>query len=204
MAEEPDRIKDDIQSTRAELTRNVDLLAEKTSPGRVARRQWGNLKEKVMGTPRQAAYSTSQAGRSAAGTVQDAASQASDKAGAAAQEVADRVRETPQKVVAGAQGNPVAAGVIAFGVGLLAASLIPASEAEKRAGQQIKDNTGELADQVREPAMQLKDELQGSVQQAADQVKDTARDAAQTTREQARSSAQDAADQTRQAARNAT
>ena len=57
MAEEPDRIRNDIESTRAELTRNVDLLAEKTSPGRVARRQWGNVKEKVMGTPRQAAYS---------------------------------------------------------------------------------------------------------------------------------------------------
>lgn len=204
MAEEPDRIRDDIEATRAELTRNVDRLADKTSPGRVARRQWGTLKEKVMGTPRDTAYRATDAGRSAAGTVQDVASQAGDKASAAAQNVADTVRDTPQKVTSAAQGNPLAAGVIAFGVGLLAASLFPTTDVEKRAGQQIKDNAGDLAEHVREPMMQIKDDVQGSVQQAASEVKDTARDAAQTTTEQAKSSAQDAADQTRQAARNTT
>jgi len=204
MVEEPDRIRNDIEVTRAELTRNVDRLADKTSPGRVARRQWSTLREKVMGTPRHAADRTTEAGRSAVGTVQDVTSQAGDKASAAAQNVAGTVRETPQKVTAAAQGNPLAAGVIAFGVGLLAASLFPATEAEKRAGQQIKDNAGDLADQVREPVMQMKDEVQGSVQQAAGGVKDTARGAAQTTTDQAKSSAQDAAAQTRQAARSAT
>jgi hypothetical protein len=52
------------------------------------------------------------------------------------------------------QGNPVAAGVIAFGVGLLAASLILATGAEEKAGQQLKDNAGDLIEPVRQPLVE--------------------------------------------------
>jgi uncharacterized protein YjbJ (UPF0337 family) len=208
VAEEPDRIRDEIEYTRADLARNVDRLADKTSPTRVAQRRWTAVKEKVMGTPRHAADATADTARSAVGTVQDQASRAGDRAGEAAHDVADSVREAPRKVVRQAQGNPIAAGVIAFGVGLLAASLIPASEAEKRAGQQLRDNAGELADQVREPlresAQQFRDDMSGTVREAAGQVKETARDAAMTTKDEATSSARSATEETRQAARDAT
>ena len=40
MAEGPDRIREDIETTRAELARNVDALADRTVPTRVARRRW--------------------------------------------------------------------------------------------------------------------------------------------------------------------
>ena len=52
MAEEPDRLRQDIENTRASLTRDVDLLAEKTSPKKVAQRRWTSVKEKVMGSSR--------------------------------------------------------------------------------------------------------------------------------------------------------
>jgi hypothetical protein len=219
MAEEPDRIRDEIEDTRAELARDVDRLADKTSPGRVAQRRWTAVKEKVMGTPRHAAGGSrpmADTTRSAVGTVQDAASRAGDKvsetasragdkAGETAQDVADTVREAPRKVARQTQGNPIAAGVIAFGVGLLAASLIPTTEAEKRAGQQLRENIDELPDEVREPlresAQQLKDDVSGTVQDAAYQVKDTAAAAARTTGQEAKESAKDAAEETRRAAR---
>jgi gas vesicle protein len=208
MAEEPDRIRQEIESTRSELARNVDALADKTIPTRVAQRRWSSVKEKVrgvsdtvMGTPKHAANSMQDSTRSAVGTVQDTASQATDKAGEVAGNVADTVRQAPRAVTRQAQGNPIAAGVIAFGVGLLAASLIPATEVEKRAGQQLKENAGDLVEPVRQPLMesaqQLKDDLSGSVQDAAQQVKETAKDAAQTTKDEARASAQDAKDQVR-------
>jgi gas vesicle protein len=207
MVEEPDRIRDEIEDTRAGLARNVDRLADKTSPTRVAQRRWTAVKEKVMGTPKHAGQSVSDGARSATDTVQQAASRAGDKASAAAHDVADSVREAPGVVARQTQGSPIAAGVIAFGVGLLAASLIPATEVEKRAGQQLKDNAGDLVDQVREPlqesAQQLREDLSGTVREAADQVKETARVAAETTKDEARSSAQNAADQSKQAVRNA-
>src|SRR6266496_3000587 len=98
---------------------------------------------------------------------------------AAAGNVADTVRQAPEAVTRRTQGNPVAAGVIAFGVGLLAASLLPTTDAEKRAGQQLKED------------------VSGTVRDAAQQVKETARDAAQNTKEEAKWSAQDAKDQVR-------
>jgi uncharacterized protein YjbJ (UPF0337 family) len=181
MAQEPDRIRSDIESTRNALTRDVDRLTEKTSPTNVARRQWGTLKEKVMGTPKQAAQDATSSVKDAAGSVKDTAGT-----------VTDTVRDAPQKVTGAAQGNPLAAGVIAFGIGLLAASVIPASEAEKRAGRQVKDNAGDLVEPLREPAQQLADDVKGSVQDAAQEVKGTAVDAAQTTKEEARQSAKSA------------
>jgi hypothetical protein len=133
--------------------------------------------------------------------VQDTASQATGKAGEVASNVADTVRQAPEAVTRQAQGNPVAAGVIAFGVGLLAASLIPATEVEKRAGQQFKENASDLIEPVREPLMesaqQLRGDLTDTVKDATQQVKDTAMDAAQTTGEEARSSAQNAKEQVR-------
>jgi uncharacterized protein YjbJ (UPF0337 family) len=211
MAEEPDRLKQDIANTRASLTRDVDLLAEKTSPAKVAQRRWSAVKEKVMGSTEYARQTASDTGSSAVSTVQDKASQVGEKAsqlseaaGEKAQDAAAAVRNAPQAVVSQAQGNPLAAGIIAFGVGMLAATLIPVSDAEKRAGQQLKDNSGELTDKVKDIAVEMKDDFSGTVQEAVGQVKETAQDAAQTTKQQAQSSAQDAKEQTRQAAQNAS
>jgi len=220
MAEEPDRIRDEIADTRSDLARRVDLLADKTVPTRVAQRRWSAVKEKVMGTPtpRHAAYPTRDTGstvdsvrggaKSAAGSVQDKAAQVGDKLGEVAGDMTDSVKDAPGAVARQTQGNPIAAGVIAFGVGLLAASLIPTTEVEKRVGAQLKENTGDLVDQVREPlqesAQQLKSDLTGTVKEASERVKETAKDAAQTTTRETKASAQDAKEQTKDAARSAT
>jgi uncharacterized protein YjbJ (UPF0337 family) len=204
MAQEPDRLKQDIENTRASLTRDVDLLAEKTSPKKVAQRRWTSVKEKVMGSTDTARHAASGTASDAVNTVQDKASAAASTVQDKAGDAADAVRSAPQAVVKQTQGNPLAAGIIAFGVGMLAATLIPVTDAERRAGQELKDRSGDLTDKVKDVAAEMKDDLSGTVQQAASQVKETAQDAAQTTRQQAQSSAQDATDQTKQAAQNAS
>jgi uncharacterized protein YjbJ (UPF0337 family) len=204
MAQEPDQLRQEIEATRAKMTRDVDLLAEKTSPTKVAQRRWTSVKEKVMGSTDHARHAASDTTSSAVSTVQDKASQLGDVAGEKAHDAADAVRSAPQAVASQAKGNPLAAGIIAFGVGMLAATLIPVTDAEKRAGQQLKDNSGELTDRVKNVASEMKDDLSGTVQNAVGEVKATAADAAQTTKEQAQSSAQDVKDQTQQAAQNAS
>ncbi|MEU8661994.1 DUF3618 domain-containing protein [Actinoplanes philippinensis] len=198
MAEEPDRLRQDIERTRASLTRDVDLLAEKTSPRQVARRRWTAVKEKVMGTTEDTRYAAQQQAHrisdkasDQAHRIGDKASELSDTASEKASAAADAVRQAPQAVARQTQGNPIAAGIIAFGVGLLTASLVPVTDVERRAGQQLKDHSGDLTDKVKDVASDLKDELGGTVQEAAGQVRETARDAAQTTKETARSDAQD-------------
>ena len=204
MAEEPDRLRQDIENTRASLTRDVDMLADKTSPARVAQRRWSAVKEKVMGSSETVTHAAADSTSSAIGTVQDKAGTVQDKAGQAAHEVAGSVRNAPRAIARQARGNPLAAGIIAFGVGMLAATVIPVTDLERRAGQQLKDNTGELTDRVKDVAAEMKDDLSGSVQHAVGQVKETAADAAQTTKDQAQSSAQDATDRTKQAAQHAS
>ncbi|MEU8663368.1 DUF3618 domain-containing protein [Actinoplanes philippinensis] len=145
MAEEPERLRNDIDSTRASLTRDVDLLAEKASPARVAQRRWSSVKEKVMGSADHV------------------------------QEAAGAVRDAPQAAVEQARGNPLAAGIIAFGAGLLAATLIPVSDTERRAGQQLKESGGDLTDKIKDVTSEIKDDLSGTVQHAVEEVKNTAR-----------------------------
>jgi uncharacterized protein DUF3618 len=57
MGEETARLRAEIDQTRENLTRDVDLLAEKTSPSRIVERRVektkrgiAGLKDKVMGT----------------------------------------------------------------------------------------------------------------------------------------------------------
>jgi ElaB/YqjD/DUF883 family membrane-anchored ribosome-binding protein len=215
MVEEPDRIRNEIEETRAELSRNVDRLADKTSPKRMAQRRWTAVKERVMGVSSSAQETagyrfdeTRDRAGAAVDTVQEKATQTGQRIGDAAGSVADSVRQAPAAVARQTQGNPLAVGLIAFGAGLLTASLIPDTAMERRAGREIKERAGDVLEPVREPLMesaqQLKSDLGDAARDAADEVKQTAKDAAGTTREQARDSAQDAKEQTRAAAtRNA-
>jgi len=92
MAEEPDRLRQDIESTRVSLTRDVDRLAEKTSPARVAQRRWTSVKEKVMGSTDHARHAAGDTTSSAVSAVQDKASHVGDVAGEKAHDAADAVR----------------------------------------------------------------------------------------------------------------
>ena len=177
-----------------------DLVSKKVIPQNV----YDGIKDKVMGSTEHGKHvagdtvSTVQDKASdTMSTVQDKASSAKDATANAARSAADSVRNAPQAVAQQAQGNPLAAGIIAFGVGMLAATLIPVTDAERRAGQEIKDRGGDLADKAKDLANEVKDDLAEPVQQAVGEVKSTAQDAAQTTKQQAQSSAQDATEQVR-------
>ena len=172
MGSRPQELRTEIEQTREQMAYDVDRLAEHTSPTRVARRRW----EGVKGRARSVTDRVMGARDSARDSVQGAASSAGDKVQDSAHGVAATVREAPQTVARQTSGNPLAAGIIAFGVGLLAASLLPETDAEKRAGSAVAEHTGDLTDKA----------------------KQTARDAAGTTAQQAKESGRSTVEQTRQ------
>jgi hypothetical protein len=205
VVEEPDRIRDDIELTRAQLAHNVDRLADKTSPTRVAQRGWQNTKgkvrgvtERVMGAAHDGGSTVQDKTSNAVDTVKDRTSDAAaavkDKTG----DVATQVQRAPAIARRQTQGNPIAAGLIAFGVGLLGASLLPATELEKRAGRQVRDHADELIEPVRGPLTEAAQDLGDDAKGAAYAVRDSARDAAQTTAQSAKSTANDAAAEVKQ------
>lgn len=128
MGPTPDQLKEDIDRTRAELTANVDSLADRVSPKRIVQRKASSartrataVRDRVMGA---ASQSTGDTLSSGAGTV------------------SSTTRDLPNRAAAGAQGNPLAAGLIAFGAGMLVASLLPETEAESHAAVQLRDRAG--------------------------------------------------------------
>ncbi|GAB2482312.1 DUF3618 domain-containing protein [Streptosporangium sandarakinum] len=211
MGAEPDEIRREIAATRAELAADVDRLADRTSPSRIIQRRTDRMREKlysvrerVMGTPSHAVHQARyQAGHAAhgvretaagaAGTVRETAAGAADSVRHGAQQATELVREAPEQAMRGTQGNPLAAGLIAFGAGLLAAALIPATEAEQRAAQQVKEQAGDMMEPVkeavRESAQQLGQEAKQVAQEAVGQVRDTAGEAAKATGDHARDQA---------------
>src|SRR6478609_6861368 len=115
MSTDPEQIRREIERTRSDLSDNVNALGDKVSPGSIAKRQVGRV--------RGAATSVKE-------TVMGSAADAADSAGSAAGTVGDAVADAPGAVARRAQGSPIAAGLIAFGAGLLVSSLLPASRVE--------------------------------------------------------------------------
>ncbi|SEF37942.1 Protein of unknown function [Amycolatopsis pretoriensis] len=196
---EPDRIRREIEGTQRNLSTDVNALTEKVSPGRIVERRvgrvrtaFGNAKERVMGT---ADHHASVAGDK----VGSVASTAQDKVSSAA----DAVSEAPQQIRRGTQGNPLAAGLIAFGAGWLVSSLLPASEPERKLASQATDLAREqLAPVAQHAAEELKENLREPAQQAVESVKSEAADSASTVKEEAQSATGDVTDRAQEAQHN--
>ena len=172
----PEQIRRDIERTRAELASDVDMLREKVSPTGIAHRRTkavkGRLsaaKDRVMGSTGSATSSLSSTGA----------------------HVSDKASSAPTMIKEQAQGNPLAAGLIAFGAGWLASSPIPASQKEQQvtleAKDRVSDHSGTLTAPLKEAARNAKQNLEGPARDAADSVRSTASGAAATVKSQAQS-----------------
>jgi Protein of unknown function (DUF3618) len=215
---DPDEIRADIERTRAALSDDVDDLAESVKPKNVAGRQVGkvkeaasNIKDRVMGSDDDD-YSDSAVGTvgdraaTARGAVEDrtyaAKDAVTDKAYAAkdtvsekASEAREAVRQAPRRMKRRAQGNPLAAGVIAFGLGMLVSSLIPSSEKEREAVSQLQDNLEPVKEKAAEVAKDVGESLKPAAQEAAESVKTTAQEGAENVKQEGQSAAADVKDQ---------
>jgi Protein of unknown function (DUF3618) len=226
---DPEQIRRDIERTQAALSQDVDALAEKVTPGKIVERRVDRardaatrLKEKVMGSDpygnqhgaggyvgdvRSAASTAtdrvSGTASSAASSVQDAASSAAGPVQAAAASAAGAVQEAPAAIRRQTRGNPLAAGIIAFGAGWLVSSLLPASRRE----QELADQAKQVAQEKVQPAAQqlaaeVKENLREPAQQAVESVRSTAQDAKDTVTDEGRTAAQDVQGRAQDAAGN--
>jgi hypothetical protein len=202
---DPEQLKHEIETTRRDLFDDVDALTEKVHPGRVVQRRVGrarsrmvNLRERVMGT---ASDTTASTGQGISSTVSGAGSAASS----AASTVADTAGSAGVAVRQRTEGNPLAAGLIAFGAGWLASSLLPASEQERRAAARVTETAREtaqpLAQQAGQALSEMTEGMREPAQQAARRVRSSAGGAAGTVQDQARSSASEVAGEARGAGR---
>ncbi|MCZ2815191.1 DUF3618 domain-containing protein [Modestobacter sp. VKM Ac-2984] len=192
---DPDVIRREIEDTRANLSYDVDALNDRVNPSRVvdrrvskAKSSVGGMKEKVFGTAHDKGGQMSSKASDAAGSAQHAASGAKDS-----------LQHAPEQLQRQAQGNPLAAGLIAFGVGWLVSSLLPTSEKEKQLASQaesaIKEHSEPLKEQAKEQAKNVAQEigenLKPAATSAAGSVMSTAMEGAKNVKDESKNAAQD-------------
>ncbi|MBE1877702.1 DUF3618 domain-containing protein [Myceligenerans pegani] len=194
---DPEAIRDDIERTRGELSRDVDALGDRVNPSHMARRRMDrmrsgvtHLKERVMGTTHDTVGTAQDTGHEMADKGREAAASAADRARGTASSVAETVGSTPRAVREQTQGNPLAVGMVAFGVGLVVASLLPSSRTERRAAVAVEENAGPIED-VRAGATEAVHDLQEPARESAEAVRDAASDAARSLGEHGREAADD-------------
>ncbi|MGY1855513.1 DUF3618 domain-containing protein [Modestobacter sp. SYSU DS0290] len=210
---DPDVIRRQIEDTRANLSYDVDALNEKVNPTRVVDRRVGRaksgmsgLKDKVFGTAHDARDQVSNRASHAQGSAQGAAHSAADNVQGVAHDAMGAVQHAPETIQRQAQGNPLAAGLIAFGVGWLVSSLLPTSEKEKQLAAQaesaLKEHSEPLKEQARNVAQEIGDNLKPAAQDAMESVKATAQDGVQTVKDEGQHAAQNVKDESQHAAQN--
>lgn len=187
MSQTPEEIRADIERTRTELGLDIDATANKVSPSAAAHRQADKAKEAL--------------GNVTTG-VMGAAEGAKNSAGSAAHRAGNAIQDAPHTLKTKAQGNPLAAGLIAFGAGLLAASLIPASEKEKEAASALKEKAEPLVSEATDAAKQVASGLKEPATEALDSVKQSATDSAQNVAEEGKHAASDLQDRAGDAKQN--
>jgi gas vesicle protein len=193
MGKSASEVRADIEDTRRDMSVTIDAIADRTSPSRVISRRrqamsdgWRSVRERVMGRADDAFGAAGYHAQGVAGS-------ARDQAGS----LADQARQAPDKLVEQAQGNPIAAGLVAFGGGLLVASLVPPTDAEQRMAGTLREQTQPLQEELKQAGQQVAEDLKSTAQEGAEQVKQRASEAAGTVQEDVRGSAQHLPDEAR-------
>ena len=189
MSNDPDQIRAEIAQTRGDLSTNINTLADEMKPSTMVHRQTdkmrgkaGRLKDRVMGTASDKASSVQSSTQSAVSSAEQA------------------VEQAPQMVREQTQGNPLAAGLVAFGLGMVVASLMPPSEKEREAAAMVKEKAEPLTQEATDTAKEMAENLKEPAREAAQSVKDTAAEGAQQVRQEGQNAAVDVRDDAQQAA----
>jgi gas vesicle protein len=196
MAQDSQELRRDIEQTRTHLGTTLDSIGERVMPSRIVERRknrmrerFGSIRDSVMGS----------AG-SVQSSVSDGAHHVADTVGSAAGSIGNEVREAPTQIADQARGNPLAAGLVAFGIGMIVATVIPASRPEEQAAVALKDKLEPLQEQAKQIGSDMKDAVQESARDAAEQVKSRASEAVQDVKSDASDAATDLKDHAGQAA----
>jgi hypothetical protein len=182
MGQSTEELTSQIEDTRQRMASDLDTLQDRVSPSAIVERRkqavrgrLASMKDKVMGTAQSATDSVT-GGMS--GTGSSVASSAQERF----------------------EGAPLAAGVVAFGAGVVLASLVPASRVEAEAAHRVVETAKEegqpLLDEARAVGEEVAANVKESAVDSAQRVKASAQESARTVQGEAQSSAGTVRDQT--------
>jgi ElaB/YqjD/DUF883 family membrane-anchored ribosome-binding protein/uncharacterized protein YjbJ (UPF0337 family) len=178
MGQSTEELSSDIASTRRSLATDLDALQGRVSPAAIVERRKQAAKSRLSGF-KDAVMGTAQSAR---GGVAGTASSAAGSTQGAVGGIQDRM-----------QGSPLGAGLIAFGVGMVLAAVVPASEKEAQAGAKLVETAQDLEqpllDQAKSAGTDAAEVLRSAATDAAQEVKDATTHGAQHVRSEGLSAA---------------
>jgi gas vesicle protein len=170
MGTRADEIRNEIESTRGDLSETIDEINDRVNPKRIAKRgkeraqrRFHSVREKVMGA-----------------------------VDVDAGQVEDRFN-----------GNPLAAGLIAFGVGALTASLLPPDRASREAAVALTERAKPVAERLKGEAKEIAESIGSHVgdtaKESAQHLQESAKESVAHVKSEAKSSGEHVKDESRQA-----
>jgi ElaB/YqjD/DUF883 family membrane-anchored ribosome-binding protein len=183
-----DELKQQLEAQREEVGRDLVVIGDRISPSRIAERGQARMRRRVT-MVRDRVMGTVDDGRSRLG---DTASGISSGVGDTASGIADSARHAPQQVTERVEGNPLAAGLVAFGIGLLAGSMLPGTRREEELAQQAQPVLEQAAGSAADTAREVVEDLRPAAEEELDALKQEAKGAAQATTSTAKEQAQQA------------
>ena len=183
MGEDPDRIRAEIEQTRAEMSETVDALGYKTDVKARAKDSIQDKKESVMGVASSAKERLVGAGQTVGDKTPDS----------------DQVKHQARRAKSVAQENPLGLAVGAVAVGFLAGTLIPSTRIEDEKMGAISDD---VIDRAKETGQEALERGKQVAQEAAQSAQETVKDSGQQHAEELKDSAQDHAQEAASSARS--
>jgi len=178
------------------MGQTLEAIGDRLSPERVVERRkaamgqgFRRMREAVMGSPGYVEPATHRL----AERTQGAAASATD----AARSAAESVQRAPERIADQARGNPIAAGLVAFGVGMLVATAFPKTRTEEDLVDAVRPQLDLAKEELRDAGRELASDAKEQAKTAAQEVSVAGKEAASNVAEQTKSSAQAVADEAR-------
>jgi Protein of unknown function (DUF3618) len=147
-----DQLEADVARTREDMSNTLDAIGEQMSPRIMVKRSSHRIWHWFKSAPESVIEIGS--GTDGLGEGDGQSTQSSDAS------------------AAHPQGNPLAAGIIAIGIGLLVGSLLPATEVERRAASAIADEVEPAISSAVLAASGVAQGVQGKLGEALNQIVD--------------------------------
>lgn len=159
MGTRAEELRMDIADERRELAESIEAIGDRVSPGRMVERRTNRVKDRIA---------------SVKDTVMGAAPTMPSMPHPHAPSASMPSMPSMPDVKGTTRGNPLAAGLVAFGAGVLAASIFPATRKEAEVAQAAREAVEPMAQEV---GKELASGMQDHAKEAAEQVKTVATEA---------------------------
>jgi ElaB/YqjD/DUF883 family membrane-anchored ribosome-binding protein len=170
VGQEPDRIRAEIEATRADMSETVDAIGYKADVKSRAKENLQDKKESIVGLKDK--------------VVGGASERTPDS---------DEVKQQARKAASVAQENPLGLAIGSLAVGFLAGMLIPSTRVEDEKLGEVSDHVLEKAKQTGQEALEHgKQVAQETVETAKETAKQSGQEHAQQVKDSAQENVQDA------------